>query len=226
MITGKHLLILTSLGSAACGSSSEDPAETPTGGCDEQRTALGLDEASPFGFAASDLLPLAKGSHSAELGFDAMAAPASPPTTLTFVVDTSAATAEYVTRTTRPASSATCDNTLELAVSAKFSTADGKFDETWPSLALVYKARESPPVPDLLEANRTLEPSAIHGTYAPTYEAGWCLYDVSIVASFRNGQFSGSIVPNFISPPCDPAEPKGSVVNGPGAHWPPVKPDQ
>jgi len=41
MITGKHLLILGSLGCAACGSSSEDPAETPTGGCDEQRAPLG-----------------------------------------------------------------------------------------------------------------------------------------------------------------------------------------
>jgi hypothetical protein len=225
MTTGKHLLFLAALGSAACGSSSEDPAGKPTGGCDEQRVALGLDEASPFGIAPSDLLPLAKGSHSAELGFDAKAQPASPLTTLTFVVDTSAATAEYVTRTARPESSSTCESSLELAVSAKFSTADGKFDETWPSLALVYKARQTPPVPDLLEANLTLEPDAIHGTYAPTYEAGWCLFDVSVVASFRHAEFSGSIIPNFISPPCDPADPKGSVVNGPGALWPPVKPE-
>lgn len=226
MITGKHLLVLGSLGCAACGSSSEDPAETPTGGCDEKRAALGMDEVSPFGFAASALLPLAAGYHDADLGFEVKGSePGSPPTTLTFVVDTSAVTAEYVTRTLRPGSSATCENTLELAVSAKFSTADGKFDETWPSLALVNKARQTPPAPDVLEANLTLEPSAIHGTYAPTFEPGWCLLDVSVIASFRKGPFSGEIIPHFISPPCDPADPKGSVVNGPGGHWPPVKPE-
>lgn len=227
MITGKHLLILGSLGCAACGSSSEDPAETPTGGCDEQRAALGMDEVSPFGFAASELLPLVTGSHTAELGYAGkVTEPVSPPTTLTFVLDTSAVSAEYVTRTLRPgSSSATCENTLELAVSAKFSTADGKFDETWPSLALVNKARQTPPAPDVLEANLTLEPSAIHGTYAPTYEPGWCLLGVGVAATFSKGHFSGSIMPAFISPPCDPADPKGSVVSKPGGDWPPVKPE-
>lgn len=190
------------------------------------RAALGLSETSPFGFAASELLPLADGTHQGELGFDAKGTggAASPPTALTFVVDTSAATAEYVTRTARPGSSAACENTLELTASAKFSTADGRFDETWPSLALVYKARHEPPAPDVLEANLALSPDEIHGSYAPTYEPGWCPFDVSVAAWFRKGQFSGEITPNFISAPCDPADPKAVIASGAGAHFPPLKP--
>jgi hypothetical protein len=185
-----------------------------------------MDDKSAFGFAASEILPIAAGSHSAGVAWMTKTTdPPIPPTTVTLDVDTTAVSVEYVTRELKPGAHPPenpCKDTLELSTSAKFSTLDGKLDEHWQRFVLVYTEPEGANAsPDWLHAVVTQKPNQINGTFAPSFETGWCFYEVTVHVDFRPNWFSGTIEPAFISPPCDPNLPGGAIASGTGTGvWP------
>lgn len=152
--------------------------------------------------------------------------PAIASTQVSLDVDASAVTVQYVARAPKQGSipENPCHDSLELSASAAFSTADGKFDEHWAPLVLAYARPEAgAPGPDWLHAAVALEPGEIEGTFAPTFDPGWCFFDLTIHIDLRPSLFSGTIQPSFISPPCDPNDPEGAIASGAAAGvWPPV----
>lgn len=216
----------SSEGDAASGDSGQN--DSAAGDCIETHSSLGLNDESAFGFAASDILPLASGSHSATVAWMTKTTdPPIAPTVVTLNIDTQAVTVEYVARELKPDAHPpenNCKSALELTTSADFSTADGKFDEHWQPFVLVYTQPEgsSTAAPDWLHAAVALKPNDVHGTFAPTFDTGWCFYDLTVHLDLRPNRFAGTIQPSFISPPCDPNAPNSAIASGSGAGvWPP-----
>lgn len=149
------LFLTAALGAAGCAggqTGGEFGAENGTGGggtleggssCEEDATELELDEVSPLGFAAEDVLGLAEGTHEATLTWvpdgSAMATTTLEPgiTEVTLVVEV-AGPASFVDA--EPPSSGSsggmielgwvCPDRVDVPVTVTLTTADGALDET------------------------------------------------------------------------------------------------
>lgn len=152
------LFLVAALGAAGCAggqTGGEFGAENGTGGggtldgnetasaCDEDATELGLDEVSPLGFSADDVLALAEGTHEATLTWvpdeAAMATTTLEPgtTEVTLVIEP-AGPASFVDAEP-PASGSSggmielgwvCPDRVDVPVTVTLTTADGALDET------------------------------------------------------------------------------------------------
>jgi hypothetical protein len=139
---------------------SEGGIAGPTSGdgalCSETRSALGLDEPSPPGFTANDVLAFAEGSHEATLEYlpDEQSfvvvevSPSSESTALTVTIErrgTAALVDAEVPGGSGPSDGgpSPCPDSLEVDVGVKVATADGGFDETLEGKLVAYSTAKA-----------------------------------------------------------------------------------
>lgn len=100
--------------------------------CVDTPTDVAMDEVTPLGFAAADVVPFAEGTHGVDFTY------ADDGSTITTIVVTPGGSARYVDSVADypdtgavPAIDILCESRVEIDATETFVTSDGAFDEAW-----------------------------------------------------------------------------------------------
>ena len=194
---------------AACGSNATGHGGGVPGGCVPVTiTPLALDEPTPAGITAADLL-VADGQHQGTLTWRKGG---TTPVTATVAVD--ATTASWVDRDWPPDASGgrpdvLCGDSVEMDATFIFDTEDGAFAEAWSSKVVAY-------VPMLgvseVSVSQSVHPSEVAGTYQVT-EVDPSQYDeltLSFYLRFTEAGTAGEVGLTAVQRP-DTNDPNGTV---------------
>lgn len=172
----------------ACLLDENKEASGPT--CVDTPTDVAMDEVTPLGFAAADVLPLAEGTHGAEFTY------ADDGATVTTIVVTPGGTARYVDSVADypdtgavPAIDVLCESRVEIDATETFVTGDGAFDEAWD---YVLSATEA----GLVSFGGAIPDATFHGSYVLADHTTATDYDkltASVNANFAVDTLSGSL---------------------------------
>jgi hypothetical protein len=139
--------------------------ENAAASCDRTDTDVALDESTPLGFAAADVLAWLEADHATTLTLSG-----SDTDRNLVVAVTSDGTATWVDLEDAPSSggiepaiAAVCEDSLELGATVSFVTDDGSFAESWPLALAVARV-------DAATARLELDPGDIAGTFTPEAE--------------------------------------------------------
>lgn len=206
------LLLVAACGSSATGGgdgggnkSPDDPQEALTGCLPVNTTPIGLDEPTPLGITAADVLALANGEHQGQLTWDKGGS-----TGLTVSVTADAASARYVELDWQSDGSGAepamaCGSVIEIDAAVGFATADGAFAESWATKLTAFE-------PSVVVAAASADPADIAGSYQVTevdpaqYDELLVFFDVAFGASGTTGGVAGQGVQGSNS-----NDPDGSV---------------
>lgn len=158
--------------------------------CVDTPTDVTMDEVTPLGFAANDVLPLAAGTHGVQFVYPDDGA------TVTTIVVTPGAAARYVDSVADypdtgavPAIDVICESRVEIDATETFVSADGAFDEAWD---YVLSATEV----GLVSFAGQIPDATFHGSYVLADHTTATDYDkltASVTANFAADSLQGSL---------------------------------
>jgi hypothetical protein len=183
------LLLITAFASASGCAGGQTGSEDLPGRCPEQRTALDLEEASPLGFSAADVLSFVEGEHVTTIEWQPLDVPYGPESgkkELTFTVE-NLGHARYVDR----GKNSCCFAAVQADVRVTLRTSGGALDE---SVVTVLEAHS----PDAAWLQLLIEPP-LGGSlsFDPQALGAERFIRLELYARFEGGNFSGGLRAGF-----------------------------
>ena len=189
--------------------------------CLEQLTPISGANPTPLGFSAEDALQLIRGKHVA--GQYLIAGGASS-------VEFQMVRAElfYVESTVNPDFNldiaVTCDDHVRAVGPARFVSADGSFDETFPAFELDIGSTTASGAGDAAEnlvagGVISLESDELRGNYRPTLGIDQCYLAMQFNVGLGATGFDGTFIETILNAPCGDTSPTTAVLGRDAGAW-------